>query len=203
MTRRAKKTNVITRDGGHNQQYKKMKPKRVCITMEVNTVNIGLLTNELSSNERNKKVTVEWTKPRFLDKTIPFDKKWYDGQLYNIGIYYISRTHGKNKTLLYIGQTSDSFYNRFIAHQVNWLYQVRGKIFVRFGYIIKPMNKPNLDIPQIIRDVESAIIYEMQPPYNSIGKNSYSPKHLYEVTNIRYKGELPDIISMRTHIIEL
>jgi hypothetical protein len=178
--------------------------KRYIIDMEERILRSGLLTDKLPyglNNERQKNVTLEWTKPRFLDKKVSVDKDWYDGQLYNTGLYYISRTHGKNQTLLYIGKTSDSFFPRILSHQEDWLYQVRGKIYIRLGYIIKPDYRASLDIPQIIKDVESALIYKMQPPYNEKGRYSYTPTHLYKVTNTRYKGELPETISMRDHIL--
>jgi hypothetical protein len=161
----------------------------------------GLLTDELPYGERQKNVTIEWTKPRVLDKKVTIDKNWYDGQLYNTGLYYISRTHGKNRTLLYIGKTSETFYRRILAHQENWLYQVYGKIYIRLGYIVKPVYRESLDITQIIKDTESALIYEMQPPYNEKGRYSYTPKHLYKITNTRYRGELPETVSMRDHIL--
>jgi len=165
-------------------------------------MSIGLITSEISENERLKRVTVEWTKPRQLDKKTRIDKAWYDGQLANIGIYYISRRFGTSHTLLYIGQTSDSFYNRFLDHQVSWLQQVRGTIHIRLGYIIYPLNKTGDEMAQLIKDAEGALIYEMQPPYNTDRKNCYTPAHLYLITNTRYKGQLPETVSMRDHIIE-
>ena len=161
----------------------------------------GLLTDELPYGERQKNVTVEWTKPRFFDKKTPVDKNWYNGQLYNTGLYYISRTHGKNKTLLYIGKTSDSFYSRFFSHRESWLYQVKGKIYISLGYIIKPVYRASLNTAQIIKDIESALIHEMQPPYNVDGRYSYTPKHLYKVTNTRYRGKIHETVSMREHIL--
>ena len=160
----------------------------------------GLLTDFLPEYERQKNVTIEWKKPRLLDKKSPLDREWYDGQLENIGLYYISRTHGNSKKLRYIGKTSDSFYTRLFYHRESWLYYVCGKIYVRLGYIVKPAFRSSLNMAQLIKDVESALIYEMQPPDNKAGLISYTPHHLYRIKNIRYKGALPTTISMRAHI---
>ena len=165
-------------------------------------MSVGLIMSEIPNSERVKKAVVEWTKPRLLDKQNPLDVAWYDGQLSNTGIYYISRKFGANETLLYIGQTSDSYFTRIQAHQENWLYQVRGRIFIRLGYIVKPSKKSDLEMKQIIKDIEGALIFEMKPPYNVDGKNSYTPKHLYAITNDRYRGALPESFSMRSHILE-
>lgn len=54
-------------------------------------------------NIRN--VTLDWSYPKLIDNIFT------DDRIYEKGIYCIYRIFGKNKALLYIGKTSDCFYN--------------------------------------------------------------------------------------------
>ena len=154
----------------------------------------GLIISEIHDNERLKKVIIDWSKPRSLDKN------WYDEILSGRGLYYLSRKFGKKDTLLYIGQTFDCFYNRFVAHDWYWLNKYRGEKRFRLGSITYPTGKTDVEMNQLIKDVESVLIYTMKPKENIMGIYSYTPKHLYVVSNTEYLGELPKTISMRDHI---
>ena len=160
----------------------------------------GLILTESTKKQRLKNVVVEWTKPRLLDKNNWIDKNWYDGQLHNTGLYYILRQYGSSKKILYIGQSSDSFFNRLIAHQEYWMNDTKGKVFISLGYIIYPTRKTKHEMKYLIEDVESALIYETQPEYNNKKTVSYTPKHIYIIKNTRFRKPLNEIISMRTHI---
>lgn len=148
------------------------------------------------SRERLKDVTVEWSYPKTLDNL------WYDDRIYDFGLYYISRKFGAKETLLYIGKTHDSYYNRLAAHQYNWLSNYRGKKYIRLGTVTYPVNKRDDEMKQLIKDVESALIYEMRDTLmqNTMGIGQYTPAHLYRVTNIGYRGELSAEVSMRDHL---
>ena len=154
----------------------------------------GLIMSEIPDNERPKKVTVDWSKPRSLNKN------WYDEILLGRGLYYLSRKFGKKETLLYIGQTFDCFYNRFIDHDWYWLHTYKGEKRFRLGSITYPTGKTDVEMKQLIKDVESVLIYMMKPKENTMGIYSYTPKHLYVVSNTGFIGELPKTISMKEHI---
>lgn len=155
----------------------------------------GLIMTDMLARERLKNVTVAWAYPRHLDNL------WYDEQLNNVGLYYISRKFGTRETLIYIGQTYDSYYNRLVAHDFNWLGNVRGKIFIRLGTIEYPANKTDDEMKLLIKDVEGALIFEMRDVLrnNVMGTKSYTPKHLYLITNTGYRGELSATVSMKEH----
>ena len=159
-------------------------------------MNSGLITSELTENERQKKVTVKWSYPKLLATN------WYSDDLKGKGLYYISRKFGRKETLLYIGQTFDSYYNRLIAHDWNWLGLYRGKKYFRLGSIIYPSNRSDEEMKQLLKDVESALIFGTAPTpkENSKSTISYTPKHLYIITNEGYRGELLETIAMREHI---
>ena len=156
----------------------------------------GVNLSNLIPGERLKSVSVEWKYPRLLDNF------WYDEESGGYGLYYISRKFGNKETLLYIGQTYDSYYNRLICHDYNWLGNYRGKKYVRRGIITSPVRRTDEDARQLLKDIESMLIYEMRflLQQNVMGVNSYKPSHLYSVTNTGYRGVLSAEISMRNHI---
>jgi hypothetical protein len=114
-----------------------------------------------------------------------------------VGIYYISRMFGKNETLLYIGIAyKQKFKVRLNSHFQEWLHAYRGKKFVRFGEIIA-----NEQIArETLVDIESALIFEIEPIQNINKKCSYKYSRLYSIENKGYRGELPYIISMKAQI---
>lgn len=155
----------------------------------------GLIMTEALAGERLKKIAVEWSYPKLLNSM------WYDDRLGGVGLYYISRKFGLKETLLYIGQTYNSYYNRLAAHDYTWLGDYRGKIYIRLGTVISPAGKSPDEEKQLIKDVESALIYEMRDVLriNVMGILSYTPKHLYSITNTGYRGELRASVSMSEH----
>lgn len=138
---------------------------------------------------RLKSVELKWSYPVSYDNIFSSDK------IYEKGIYYISRKFGDSETLLYIGKTNDCFYNRLYCHG-DWLNQYRGKIFVRLGIIISP----KIYDDEVIKDIESALIYEMKPLENTDKVRSYHYLSEYKIINTGYKGLLPLVISMREHV---
>ncbi|HZK02155.1 MAG TPA: hypothetical protein VFC96_04750 [Anaerovoracaceae bacterium] len=138
---------------------------------------------------RAKKVNIDWSYPR------TYENIFYSPQIYDIGLHYLSRKYGNNETLLYIGKTSNSFYNRLNSHKY-WLNLYRGKLFVRLGIIISPKTYDD----SLITDVESALIYEMQPFENTDKTNGYYYLNECKIVNTGYRGLLPPVISMWEHI---
>lgn len=138
---------------------------------------------------RIKTVKIYWTYP------VLYENIFSSIKVSEKGIYYLSRNFGDKETLLYIGKTSNSFYNRLNSHK-HWLNLYRGKLFVRLGIIISPKTYDD----ELITDVESALIYEMQPFENTDKTNGYYYLNECKIVNTGYRGLLPPVISMREHI---
>ena len=138
---------------------------------------------------RIKTVKINWSYP------VLYENIFSSTRINEIGLYYLSRKFGEKETLLYIGKTSNSFYNRLYSHK-NWLNKYRGKLFVRLGIIVLPKTYDD----NLITDVESALIYEMKPFENTDKTNGYYYLNECKIVNIGYKGLLPPVISMREHI---
>ena len=138
---------------------------------------------------RIKTVKIYWTYP------VLYENIFSSIKVSEKGIYYLSRNFGDKETLLYIGKTSNSFYNRLNSHKY-WLNLYRGKLFVRLGIIISPKTYDD----SLITDVESALIYEMQPFENTDKTNGYYYLNECKIVNTGYRGLLPPVISMRGHI---
>ena len=138
---------------------------------------------------RIKTVKINWTYP------VLYENIFSSIKVSEKGIYYLSRNFGDKETLLYIGKTSNSFYNRLNSHKY-WLNLYRGKLFVRLGIIISPKTYDD----SLITDVESALIYEMQPFENTDKTNGYYYLNECKIVNTGYRGLLPPVISMREHI---
>lgn len=96
-------------------------------------------------------------------------------------------------SLLYIGKTSYSFKSRISAHEKQWLYELRGQVYIRFGKIQSPTQINDA----LLEDVESALIYGVQPPYNEKKRNCYTNRTDYYVYihNKGFRGDLPQIIN--------
>lgn len=138
---------------------------------------------------RLKNVVVKWRYP------VPYETIMNNDAVNELGIYYLSRKHGHNETLLYIGKSHNSIYNRLKSHQL-WLGQYRGKIFVRVGLIVSPREYDH----QLIVDVESALIHESKPIENTDKIHSYTYTYECKIHNTGYRGKLPTVVSMRNHI---
>ena len=138
---------------------------------------------------RSKSVKVDLSYP------VLYENVFHSPRINDIGLYYLSRRFGDNETLLYIGKTSSSFYNRLLSHK-EWFEQYKGKRLVRLGIIVQPKNYDD----GLIADIESALIHEMQPFENTDKKNWYSFYNMCEITNTGYRGLLPTTIFMKDHI---
>lgn len=138
---------------------------------------------------RQRKTEIYWSYPKTLESVLDSEiclNGW--------GLYYISRKFGGNETLLYIGLTFDQTYIKRIAqHRKNWLHQYRGEIYIRFGEFTKPQQIAK----DLVVDVESCLIYELEPRYNTCKKSSYSFSNEYVITSNGYRGLVPKQISTR------
>lgn len=140
---------------------------------------------------RKRTVVIQWRYPTLLENIREHNV------IQNIGIYCIYRKFGNKMSLLYIGKTSYSFQSRISAHEKQWLYELRGQVYIRFGTI----QSPTLINDDLLEDVESALIYGVQPPYNEKKRNNYTYKTDYYVyiNNKGFRGDLPQIIDAREH----
>ena len=139
-----------------------------------------------------KKVVIDWSYP------ICYGHAYEKEVMLNKGLYYISRLFGDKETLIYIGKTMDCYWNRLKSHEENWLNDVKGQKYVRFGIIKTPEDYDN----DFLEDVESAIIYEMQPKYNYMKTCSYTYRsgYLLNIENSGYHGVLPRYINSEDHL---
>ncbi|MEA5135572.1 MAG: hypothetical protein VB035_05475 [Candidatus Fimivivens sp.] len=138
---------------------------------------------------RKRTVTIHWSYPTMLENI------YEHNIIENIGIYCIYRKFGNKMSLLYIGKTSYSFKSRIYAHEKQWLYELRGQFYIRFGKIQSPIQVNDA----LLEDVESALIYGVQPPYNEKKRNYYTNRTDYYVNiyNKGFRGDLPQIINAR------
>lgn len=140
---------------------------------------------------RLKSAVIRWSYPRNIDSI-------YRGEICNTGwgLYAISRVFGNNETLLYIGLTyNQNFVHRISKHHKNWFGLYRGDIKIRLGEFEAPVYITR----DIIEDVESCLIYELQPRQNICKRKGYTYTCRYSLTNVGYRGVLPSKMSMAFH----
>ncbi len=141
------------------------------------------------------KVHIEWEDPK--DFAICLQES--NEEMYNWGLYQITRTYRSKEQLLYVGKTFTDFRARLTDHghpEKGWIKNYKGTISVRFGRIIKPsISDANL------LEIESAIILETQPPVNDISKKSYTIKQAYEyeIYSTGNGGFIPSRIYTKDH----
>lgn len=138
-----------------------------------------------------KETEIKWSYPIKVDSALTKERcidSW--------GIYYISRKFGSNETLLYIGLTfHQNFIHRITQHHKNWMNEYRGEKYIRFGEFPKGKNITK----DMIEDVESCIIFEMQPVHNINKKSSYTCCNDYKIFNSGYRGLIPREITTKDH----
>jgi hypothetical protein len=142
-------------------------------------------------NKKEIPVNVKWSYPRDFENAKETIMS-YEG----FGLYCISRIFGENETIIYIGKTKSRFRDRLKEHQKKWILNYRGKIIVRFGTITIPETVTE----DLLIDVESAIIYEIQPIQNTDKKNQYHFNKIYKIINEGYLGKLPKQICIKDHL---
>ncbi len=138
-----------------------------------------------------KVAEIQWSYPRVFESAILTELSQVGW-----GLYYISRKFGDNETLLYIGLTFDqNFKSRLKSHLNTWMSDYRGTKYIRFGEFIKPRTITK----DIIEDVESCFIYELDPVQNKNKTATYSYTNEYKVISSGYRGVIPTEISMKEH----
>jgi len=137
---------------------------------------------------RHKTAEIYWNYPKLVDRII--EDRSYDEYF---GIYSIYRRFSNAETLLYIGKAdSCSIRSRLKDHKKKWLSDYRGIKIVRIGDILKPT--PLFSVH--IEDIESGLIYELQPIANISKRNNYFCTNFHDILNYGYRGQIPKTISM-------
>jgi hypothetical protein len=117
-----------------------------------------------------------------------------------LGIYQIYRTFGWCDKLLYIGIVKSDrrdFYVRMNEHQKDWLHEKRGELYLSFGTVRGFRGCPLT--PQLLEEVEGAIIFTIEPPENTMKKSSYTLRDDLIVKSFGYRCDVPKQIDTSEH----
>lgn len=134
-------------------------------------------------------VYIKWFGPYSLES-------FYNKEIaQNLGVYAIYRVYGGKETLLYIGKTSRSFFQRISEHNKDWLCNVKGQIKIRLGLLGFP-NGGKFS-KQKLADVESLLILWHLPTENTTSTVYYRGRNNLEVYNYGRKGQIIQKISTK------
>jgi hypothetical protein len=139
-------------------------------------------------------VHIEWTYPKIWESVLD------SIEASELGVYQIYRTFGSRDTLLYIGLVKSNrrdFYTRMNEHRKEWLFEKRGAIYLSFGHVRGFRGLPLT--PELIEEVEGALIFAIQPPENTMKKSSYSRREDLIVKSFGYRGDAPQEIDTTEH----
>lgn len=141
-----------------------------------------------------KTVQIKWSYPKAWESALA------SSEAMETGVYKISKVFGGLESLLYIGLvkgTGRDFYTRMNEHRKDWLGQVRGEKYFRFGKIRTFGNSiVNTDL---VEEVESALIFEIQPPENTMKRSRYRIREDLIVKSTGYRGFVPKLIDTMSH----
>lgn len=125
-------------------------------------------------------VTINWNGPYLLH-----DLETYETST-SSGIYAISRVWGGNETLLYIGKTTRTFFQRMNEHNRDWFMNVRGEIRFRFG--VTQFEDGKKYSKKKLGDIEALLICYHKPQENTMSMNYYWGREELVVLNKGQKG---------------
>lgn len=145
----------------------------------------------METTVRLRNATIKWGYPFHIDTAFTKDI-CHSGY----GIYCISRVFNGKETILYIGKTNNNFFSRLNDHYFKWINNYRGTKKVRFGTIVTP----KIHTDELIKDLEGALISDLQPVQNICRKKYYSYHNIYKINNIGKRGDIPRWINMREHL---
>ena len=130
-----------------------------------------------------RSVRVEWEGPFSIEEVLELDNRNKDYGLYQIYGRHVIFGAG---SLLYVGETNQTFGQRFTKH-TEWLEEEEG-VFIHAGRIVnEDYNACNRK--QVIEDTEALTIYWHSPPYNSDHIQRYKRQPL-RVVNLGKRGSL-------------
>lgn len=106
--------------------------------------------------------------------------------------------------LIYVGIVKSAkrdFVMRMHEHEKKWLWQYRhkGNLLLKFGRV--EYRVADTELPQLIEDAESVIVFEMQPYENTTKIASYSIADTIVVHNSGSHGPLPKVMRSSKHLI--
>ena len=140
-------------------------------------------------------IDVEWCYPRRLESVLMDQNVRFFPLL-----YCISKKWRKREKLLYIGMTMSNVHQRLRTHQRKWLADHRGDIFVRLGLVRdNPTDEWVFEDADLIRDVESALIYETKPFQNINSVYYYRYYNQLFIQNRGFRGMMPPVVDMLAH----
>lgn len=123
--------------------------------------------------------TLTWHGPYSFDRILNYDIA------YNKGIYAISRIWGGKETLLYIGSTKRTLYQRIYEHSW-WFPDIRGKIRIRFG--ILDLSEGQRFSLRKLKDIEALLIAWHRPCENTMNYHYYYGRFYLTVINKGRRG---------------
>ena len=132
-----------------------------------------------------RSVSVEWEGPFSIEEVLELDNRNKDYGLYQIYGHHI--VYGAD-SLLYIGETSQTFSQRFNDH-TGWLKEEEG-VFIHVGRIASEDYNE-----QVRKDAEALTIYWHSPAYNSSNIEAYNGQSLI-VVNSGERGDLCENLSV-------
>ena len=146
-------------------------------------------------------VKINWSYPREYDNDF---NGFENHPLANAkGLYCISRKWaGKNEKIIYIGKTTRSFKKRIKEHiekDISEWTKVRGKFVIRLGSLDEKDLEGFEEYNQVIEDIESALIFEVDPDCNRQKSKSYTRMYDLQIINMQYRGLITKEICNRDH----
>ena len=133
-----------------------------------------------------RSVRIEWVGPFSIEEVLELGDKNKDYGLYQIYGHHI--VYGPD-SLLYIGETGQTFSQRFNNDHTVWLKEEEG-VFIHVGRIVSE----DYD-DQVRKDAEALTIYWHSPAYNSSNIGTYNGQQLI-VVNDGERGDLCEILSV-------
>jgi hypothetical protein len=134
-----------------------------------------------------KNIEIDWSYPRLISTVIDEDI------LFDWGLYQITSKTAQNEYLLYIGKAWLNINDRVKNHNKKWLDLYEGDKYIRLGHLNTKVTEKQL------LDIESAIIFELNPIHNSQSTKTYTPSDEYDIYNIGYRGQVPQLIRTKEH----
>lgn len=101
--------------------------------------------------------------------------------------------NGEKKALCYILEKQRDFISRINEHRADWLYDIRGKIYVRLG-LIKAEPGKRISTKKL-SDIEALLIIWHKPIYNTSSYYYYYGRDNLNIINRKRRGLLSKEIS--------
>jgi GIY-YIG catalytic domain len=134
-----------------------------------------------------KSIEIDWAYPRLISSVIDKDI------LFDWGLYQITSKNSNKESLLYIGKAWHNFNDRIKSHNKKWLDIYDGDKYVRLGHLNTKITEKQLF------DIESAIIFDLNPIHNIQSTKTDNPSDEYDIFNTGYRGKVPQFVRTKEH----